>query len=47
HERVSDTEAIVEFVARNRLNGRANRLHEVSRFVLEQGQWFYVDGEFS
>lgn len=47
HERVSDTEAIVEFVARNRLNGRANRLHEVSRFVLEQGQWFYVDGDFS
>ncbi|UUO12412.1 YchJ family metal-binding protein [Alcaligenes faecalis] len=47
HERVSDTEAIVEFVARNRLNGRANRLHELSRFVLEQGQWFYVDGDFS
>ncbi|MDV2117454.1 YchJ family protein [Alcaligenes faecalis] len=47
HERVSDTEAIVEFVARNRLQGRANRLHEISRFVLEQGQWFYVDGDFS
>ncbi|ASR89153.1 MAG: YchJ family metal-binding protein [Alcaligenes sp.] len=47
HERVSDTEAIVEFVARNRLHGRANRLHEISRFVLEQGQWFYVDGDFS
>lgn len=47
HERISDTEATVEFVARNRLNGRANRLHEVSRFVCEQGQWFYVDGNFS
>ncbi len=47
HERVSDTQSIVEFVARNRLNGRANRLHEVSRFVFEQGQWFYVDGDFS
>ena len=47
HERISETEAVVEFVARNRLNGRANRLHEVSRFVLEQDQWFYVDGDFS
>ncbi|MFC3336949.1 YchJ family protein [Paracandidimonas soli] len=38
--------AFVEFVARTRLNGRAQRLHEVSRFVREQGRWFYVDGEF-
>ena len=36
----------VEFVARHRLDGRATRLHEISRFVLENGQWFYVDGEF-
>jgi len=21
-------------------------LHEISRFVREQGQWFYVDGSF-
>lgn len=43
----SENEAFVEFVARNRLNGRAQRLHEVSRFVREEGRWFYVDGEFS
>lgn len=37
----------VEFVARSRLGGRAHRLHEVSRFVREQGEWFYVDGDLS
>jgi SEC-C motif-containing protein len=37
--------ALVEFVARSKLGGRAERLHETSRFVREQGRWFYVDGE--
>jgi SEC-C motif domain protein len=37
----------VEFVARSKLGGRAHRLHEVSRFVRENGEWFYVDGNFS
>jgi len=37
--------AEVEFVARSRRGGgRAERLHERSRFVREQGRWFYVDG---
>ncbi len=35
----------VEFVARSKLGGRAHRLHEVSRFVRENGEWFYVDGD--
>lgn len=35
----------VEFVARSKLGGRAHRLHEVSRFVREDGRWYYVDGE--
>ena len=34
--------AEVEFVARVRVGGRANRLHERSRFVCEDGQWRYV-----
>ena len=34
--------AQVEFVARVRVAGRANRLHERSRFVCEDGQWRYV-----
>lgn len=37
--------ASVEFVARCRVAGRGLRMHEVSRFVREHGQWFYVDGE--
>jgi SEC-C motif-containing protein len=37
--------ATVEFVARNRLAGRAVRLHEKSHFVREEGRWFYVDGD--
>jgi SEC-C motif-containing protein len=37
--------AEVEFVARHRIGGgRAQRMHEVSRFVREDGQWFYLDG---
>lgn len=35
----------VEFVARQRLGGRAVRLHERSRFVREGERWFYVDGD--
>jgi SEC-C motif-containing protein len=35
----------VEFVARYKLNGRAFRLHETSRFERVGGRWLYVDGE--
>ncbi|WP_295371869.1 YchJ family metal-binding protein [uncultured Pseudacidovorax sp.] len=38
--------AEVEFVARSRDGtGRASRLHERSRFVREDGRWYYVDGD--
>jgi len=37
--------AEVEFVACFRIAGRAVRLHERSRFVREDGRWFYVDGD--
>ena len=37
--------ATVEFVARSKLGGRAHRLHEISRFVREEGVWYYLDGE--
>ena len=39
-----DSHATVEFVARSKIGGRANRLHETSRFVLEGGRWLYQDG---
>lgn len=42
----NDAEGVVEFVARYKLNGKATRLHEVSRFVREEGQWLYLDGSF-
>ena len=37
--------ATVEFIARFRIAGRAQRLHEASRFVLEDGRWLYLDGQ--
>lgn len=37
--------AEVEFVARSRSGGRGHRLHETSRFVREDGRWFYLDGD--
>ncbi len=41
-----ENRAVVEFVARFKVGGnRAERLHEISRFVREGGRWFYVDGE--
>lgn len=46
HIQADDNHATVEFVARSRHNGRALRLHEISRFVREDGQWFYIDGQF-
>lgn len=39
-----DSDGVVEFVARYKPAGRAERLHETSRFVREDGRWFYLDG---
>ena len=36
---------LVEFVARWREGGRAQRLHERSRFVRESARWYYLDGQ--
>ncbi len=41
-----DGEAMVEFVARYKVVGKAQKLHEVSRFIRDEGRWFYLDGEF-
>ena len=45
HQRIDDNHAVVEFVARSKLGGRAHRLHETSRFVREGGRWFYAGGD--
>jgi SEC-C motif-containing protein len=42
---LDDSEGTVEFVARYKPSGKAQRLHERSRFVREDGQWFYVNGD--
>ncbi len=44
HQQADDSHAEVEFVARYKLGGRAYRLHETSRFVREEGRWYYLDG---
>ena len=46
HTQQDAAHAQVEFVARHKpAQGAAVRLHERSRFVLEHGQWLYVDGD--
>jgi len=46
HRAVDDTHAEVEFVARQKpAGGPAVRLHERSRFVYEEGRWYYLDGD--
>lgn len=45
HAQQDSDHATVEFVARYKIGGRAHRLHEVSRFVREEGRWWYVDGD--
>jgi SEC-C motif-containing protein len=45
HHTTSEYAAEVEFVARFRVGGRAVRQHERSRFVRENGLWYYVDGD--
>lgn len=43
---IQGDKAEVEFIARYKPNASpASRLHERSRFVKEQGAWFYVDGD--
>ena len=44
HEEMRGDAGVVEFVAHHKVNGRAQQLHEVSRFVREGGRWRYVDG---
>jgi len=47
HVATGEDGAIVEFIARFKIGGRAERQHETSRFVCQDGRWFYVDGDFS
>lgn len=41
---IEGDEGRVCFVARYKVNGRAGRMSETSRFLRENGCWLYVDG---
>ncbi len=45
HLQPGPAQAQVSFTARYREAGRAHRLTECSRFVLEDERWFYLDGD--
>ena len=45
HRSTGADSAEVVFVARFRVGGKAVRQHELSRFVREEGRWYYVDGD--
>lgn len=36
----------VEFIASYKVNGRMQKLHEISRFVKEGSEWVYFDGTY-
>ena len=44
HEIQDASHATVEFVARYKIAGRAYRQHELSRFIQQDGRWYYFDG---
>lgn len=50
HHTIDADNALVEFVARykpaDNLGGKAERLHETSRFKRIDGRWYYVDGDY-
>ena len=42
----ADDKGTVEFIAQYEHNGSFHQHHELSSFVKEDGQWFYVSGEY-
>ncbi len=41
---ISEKKATVEFVARYKIAGKAERLHELSKFERIEGRWYYLVG---
>lgn len=42
---INDDSGEVEFIARCKINGKASRIHEISRFRRHNGHWLYLDGK--
>lgn len=40
----ADVTGKVEFIAKFKVSGKVEKLHEVSEFVRDKGQWFYLAG---
>jgi len=40
----ADATGWVEFIAKFKVSGKVEKLHEVSEFVREKGQWLYLTG---
>jgi SEC-C motif-containing protein len=47
HAETAGDAGVVEFVARCRTSNGAQRLHETSRFVRQDGRWYYIDGQMA
>ena len=47
HAQTAGDAGVVEFVARCKEGGRAQRMHETSRFVREDDRWYYIDGQMT
>lgn len=45
-ELTSETTATVEFIARYKITGKAERLHELSQFIRINGHWYYLTGDY-
>ena len=42
-----DEKGTVEFVASYKVDGTTHRHHEFSRFLRQQGRWYYADGKMA
>lgn len=47
HAQADGDAGVVAFVARCREAGRAQRMHETSRFVRLNGRWYYLDDQMA
>ncbi len=45
HVVTHESTATVDFVARYKIRGKAEHLHELSQFVCEDSRWFYFSGD--
>ena len=42
----SESTATVEFVAKYKIDGKSESLHELSQFVCMQSRWYYLNGNY-